>query len=202
LRISPVVGLLAFAAIVVLAAGVLVVFTVPSPAGWPPWGDEKVGERVQIVSLIVGVLGLAGVVLTLGAGVLELRQIFPAQSLTVRVIRVRDAEGTVLAGQWRLHVRNGGSLVSDARVEVEAWQMIRGERYRIRAIDGAAWSSDATGPQRLVWRDGFYPGQRVLGPIFQLPEAGESMIWSARWWTERSGPESLSTTVRHDDPYD
>lgn len=200
-RTSPVGVLLAFATLVVLAAGGLVLMTVPSPEGWPPWGEREIGERIQIVALIVGVFGLGGVVLTLIAGVFELRHIFPPRALTADIFRVREADGAVAPRQWRVVMENGNSFVSEARVEVRAWAIRGAERRPLRAFGGAGWGIDATNSMMSVRHLGFYPRQRVEGPIFRLDEDDESMIWRVRWWTERSGPERLSTVVRADESY-
>ena len=187
-------GLLLLAVLVFVAALVLVIALLPPMGGFPPWADRAVDQRLQISALVVGVLGLGGVLLTLGAGILELREIFPTQSLSVRVIRLGDDDDCPVR-QWRVVVQNGESMIAASRIEVRAWAIRGGVRNALRAVDAASWGHHKTDRDVWVREDGLYPGQAVDGPIFELADEDASMIWLIRWWTERGALHQHSAMV-------
>lgn len=174
--VSPVELLLLVSALFVVAAAALVVATLPGPEGWPPWGGREVAERAQIVALIVGVLGLAGIVLTLGAGVLELRVALPRQELELEAFVEPDPNPPQTQPDrmlWGLRLRCVGAIVNAYSVE---WELLP-------AFMRTPQRADVHRAERL------FPDQDrdvIAWRVSGRADVPQDAFFRARWWTDRN----------------
>ena len=164
-----------------------------------PWRGATLDQRAPMAAVVVSVLGLGGVVLSLGASVAQFYRAFPQQRLEFRVRPVNDDEGRALPDCWQLVVTAGDTFITHCRVEAAVTARGAGGSEPLPPTNGAelpeGWSL-VEGPRPIVFVPGgpLYPRQRVPGPQVTAGDAIE-VNWTILWWTEREGPHAVR--VRH-----
>ena len=177
-----------------LAIG-LSVLLAPAPwVWWPapiapylPWSRVSVSDRLALASMLASLSTLIGLVLTIAAGIVQLRAFVPA-SQELRFRADEQARTPTGVETWRLRIWNAGAFANFYRVEVVV-------SPQPAAFDGSpGWVFESTrdsGHGADTWvldsRVPLYPGQFLVGPVVKCGSA-KHVNWSIRWWTEHSGP--------------
>jgi len=183
------------------ALGILgTVLLLPPPwLWWPspfsqllPWAYLPASDRVTLAATVVGIVALVGLVLSVFAGIVQLRAFVPArQTLGFRAEPVAGA--TALGHEtWRLRITNTGAVAAFFRIEVVVepppalFDAPAGWRFE------TAYESGHGADTWVLAQDApLFAEQYVLGPRIRYGEHKHA-TWSIRWWTDHSGPHITS----------
>lgn len=179
--------LLALATLAVVAAVATVAWGI---AGGDPWPSDLT-ERMGVVGVLVGVGGLMGVVLTLAAGVAEISQIFPRQSLFLQITLASRGSGATI---WEIRVENGASFVQHARVEVLGLQKVP-EGDQILAHQASVEWLQYGSTSVFAAAEPLFPHQISREGQLAGQPTSTTVEWDFVWWTDRSGPHRIRETI-------
>ncbi len=151
--------------------------------------------RLAISGVLVGIAGVAGVVLRVGAGLAELNLVFPRQALAV-AITTRVIDDQI---EFGIDVSNSGALINHRMVEVQIrsipleYLIPIGNTSREDGMDWRWENSDDQVTIVLTNSSPIFPRQPGISRWWlgkPAPPHGSVMQLSVHLWTDRGAPRT------------
>lgn len=193
---------------------------------WPDWwGSATAPERFQIAGTWLALLGLGITLLVLGAGIAELRHVFPQQLLTARVAVADEGDEDIATSYVVLENPRDGPLVNAYYVEViletsegepvlepppqptarsgllgfDPGLIVQSIREPTSPPDWLQEWSERDSRWYFWWErqraEPWFPSQQRSTPAVPLSAIDEGMRWRVRWTTDRAGPVEITLPV-------